>query len=179
MYHARNRCGRWLLHPWPAQSWQPFLRERAGHIAIEAGGLPCTCGLSGCLEQYANSSALVRYAGAEKFASADQVIAAANSGDCAAQGAIRTLARYLAAGCATIVSLVDPEMLILGGGLAQDNPLLLKALTDELAKRILMWPQRKLRVQASALGYWAGVLGAAAVASVAAANSSSAACDSP
>jgi len=156
-----------------------FFANALGHIAIEAGGLPCTCGLSGCLEQYANSSALLRYAGAGKFASADQVIAAANSGDCVAQGAIRTLARYLGAGCASIVSLVDPEMLILGGGLAQDNPLLLKALTDELAKRVVMWPQRKLRVQASALGYWAGVLGAAAVASLAAANSCSAAYDSP
>jgi len=156
-----------------------FFANALGHIRIEAGGLPCTCGLSGCLEAYTNSSALLRYAGAGKFASADQVIAAANSGDCVAQGAIRTLAGYLAAGCASIVSLVDPEMLILGGGLAQDNPVLLKAFTDELAKRVLMWPQRKLRVQASALGYWAGVLGAAAIASVVAANSCSAACDSP
>jgi predicted NBD/HSP70 family sugar kinase len=58
-------------------------------------------------------------------------------------------------------------MLILAGGLAQDNPLLLKALTEQLAKRVVLWPQRKLRVHASALGYSAGVVGAAAVASVA------------
>lgn len=145
-----------------------FFANALGHIPIEVGGLPCTCGLSGCLEPYANSSALLRYAKAGGFTSADQVIAAANSGDSVAQGAIRTLATYLAIGCASIVSLIDPEMLILAGGLAQDNPILLKALTEELAKRVAMWPQRKLRVQASALRYWAGVLGAAAVASVAA-----------
>jgi N-acetylmannosamine-6-phosphate 2-epimerase/N-acetylmannosamine kinase len=144
-----------------------FFANALGHIPIEVGGLPCTCGLSGCLEPYANSSALLRYAGPGSFTSAEQVIAAANSGDSVAQGAIRALAAYLAIGCASIVTLVDPEMLILAGGLAQDNPLLLKALTEELAKRVNVWPQRKLRVQVSALGYSAGVLGAAAVASVA------------
>jgi glucokinase-like ROK family protein len=156
-----------------------FFANALGHVPIEPGGLPCTCGLSGCLEPYANSSALLRYAGASKFASAEQVIAAANSGDSVAQDAIRTLAGYLAIGCSSIVSLFDPEMLILGGGLAQDNPFLLEALSEELAKRVLIWPERKLRVEASPLGYSAGVLGAAAVASVAAANSCSAACDSP
>jgi len=156
-----------------------FFANGLGHVPIEPGGLPCTCGLSGCLEPYANSSALLRYAGAGRFASADQVISAANSGDSAARSAIRTLAAYLAIGCSSVVSLFDPEMLILGGGLAQDNPLLLEALTEELAKRVSIWPQRKLRVEVSPLGYSAGVLGAAAVASVAAANSCSAACDSP
>lgn len=155
-----------------------FFANGLGHIPIECGGLPCTCGLSGCLEQYANSSALLRYAHDGKFASANQVIAAANSGDSVAQGAVRTLADYLAIGCASIVSLLDPEMLILGGGLAQDNPLLLENLRQALAKRVVNWPQRKLCVRASALGYSAGVLGAAAVASVAAPNCCSAAYDS-
>lgn len=58
-------------------------------------------------------------------------------------------------------------MLILAGGLAQHNPLLVSALTKELAKRVTVWPQRKLQVQASALGYSAGVLGAAALAAMA------------
>jgi glucokinase len=138
-----------------------------GHIQIERGGLPCTCGRSGCLEPYANASALLRYASARSFKSAEQVIAAANSGDRIAEGAICTLAGHLASACASIITLLDPEMLILGGGLAQDNPLLLRVLSEELAKRVTLWPQRKLRVQGSALGYSAGVLGAAAVASAA------------
>ena len=68
------------------------------------------------------------------------------------------------------MNLLDPEMLILAGGLAQDNALLVKALTEELSKRVTVWPERHLRVQASALGYSAGVLGAAAVAAVASAE---------
>jgi N-acetylmannosamine-6-phosphate 2-epimerase/N-acetylmannosamine kinase len=141
-----------------------FFGNAFGHMPIERGGLPCTCGLSGCLEPYANSSALLRYAAAGSFTSADKVIAAANAGDAIAQGAIRTLASYLAIAGASMVALLDPQMLILAGGLAQDNPLLLKALTEELAKRVVLWPQRQLRVHASALGYSAGVVGAAAVA---------------
>ncbi len=144
-----------------------FLGNALGHIQIEMGGLPCTCGHSGCLEPYANSSALLRYAAAGSFASADQVIAAANSGDIIAQGAIRVFAGYLASACASIVTLLDPQMLILGGGLAQDNPFLVKALSEELAKRVTLWSHRNLRVQASTLGYSAGVVGAAAVASAA------------
>jgi glucokinase len=144
-----------------------YFANALGHIPIEPGGLPCTCGLSGCLESYTNSSALLRYAGPGSFASADQVIAAANAGNAMAQGAIHTLAKYLAIGCASIVILLDPEMLILAGGLVQNNPLLMSALTEELAKRVTVWALRQLRVEASALGYSAGVLGAAAVASVA------------
>ena len=62
-------------------------------------------------------------------------------------------------------NLLDPELLILAGGLAQNNPLLLSAFTENLAQRVTVWQQRKLRVAFSSLGYSAGVLGAAAVAS--------------
>jgi glucokinase len=129
--------------------------------------MPCTCGLRGCLESYANAAALLRYAAPGNYTSSEQVIAAANAGDPVAEGAIRTYAKYLAIGCACIVNLLDPEMLILAGGLAQHNPLLVSALTEELAKRVTAWSQRKLQVQASALGYSAGVLGAAALAAMA------------
>jgi N-acylglucosamine-6-phosphate 2-epimerase len=144
-----------------------FFANALGHIPIVPDGEPCTCGQSGCLEPYANASALMRY-GHGNYKSCEEIVAAANSGDSNAQGAIRVFARYLAIGCAAHVNLFDPEILILGGGLAQNNPLLISALTEELAKRVIVWPQRHLRVQASALGYAAGVLGAAAVASLSA-----------
>jgi N-acetylmannosamine-6-phosphate 2-epimerase/N-acetylmannosamine kinase len=141
-----------------------FFANGLGHIPIQPEGIACTCGLSGCLETYTNSSALLRYAAPGNFPSAEEVIAAANSGDSTARNAIRTLAAYLAMGCASIVHLLDPELLILAGGLAQNNPILLNALVEGLAKRVMVWNQRKLRVQASSLGYCGGVLGAAAVA---------------
>jgi glucokinase len=141
-----------------------FFANALGHIPIEPEGRPCTCGLAGCLEPYTNASALVRYAASGNYTSAEQVIAAANVGDPIAQQAIHIYAKYLAIGCAVIVSLLDPELLILAGGIAQNNPILLGVVTDELAKRVTVWKQRKLRVEFSSLGYSAGVLGAAAVA---------------
>jgi glucokinase-like ROK family protein len=141
-----------------------FFANALGHIPIEPEGRLCTCGLAGCLETYTNASALVRYAASANYTSAEQVIAAANAGDSVAREAIQIYAKYLGIGCAAIVSLLDPELLILAGGIAQNNPLLLGGVTAELAKRVTAWQQRKVRVEFSSLGYSAGVLGAAAVA---------------
>jgi glucokinase len=151
-----------------------FFANALGHIPVVPEGAPCTCGKSGCLESYANASALMRYAAKGNFTSCEEIIAAAHSGDQTAQSAIQMLARHLAIGCASIVNLLDPEMVILAGGLVQDNSLLLKAFGEELARRVTVWPERHLQVQASAFGYSAGVLGAAAVASLAVAEGCSA-----
>lgn len=141
-----------------------FFANALGHIPIDPEGRLCTCGRTGCLETCTNAAALVRYAASANYTSAEQVIASANAGDSIARQAIETYAKYLAIGCAAIVSLLDPELLILAGGIAQNNPILLSTVTDELAKRVAVWQQRKLRVEFSSLGYSAGVLGAAAVA---------------
>ena len=66
-----------------------FFANALGHIPIQHGGLPCTCGRKGCLEVYANAAALLRYAGQE-FATAEDVIRAANSGENIARRALRT-----------------------------------------------------------------------------------------
>jgi glucokinase-like ROK family protein len=140
-----------------------FFANAFGHIQVEPEGLACTCGLRGCLEVYASAAALVRYAGG-KHGSAEQVIRAANGGDTCAREAVRTLARYLGRGCATIVQLLDPERLILSGGLAQNNPLLAAELESEMSRLVTVWPQRRLEIRLSPLAYYGGVLGAAAVA---------------
>jgi N-acetylmannosamine-6-phosphate 2-epimerase/N-acetylmannosamine kinase len=144
-----------------------FFANALGHIPIDPGGLPCTCGLRGCLEVYTNARALLRHAAQGNFTSAEEVIAAANAGDSTARSAVLTLAQYLAIGCASLVHLFDPDLLILAGGLVQNNPLLLGSLAENLAQRTTVWSQRKLRIVASSLGYSAGVLGAAAVAAAA------------
>jgi glucokinase len=106
----------------------------------------------------------MRYAAGCGFAAPEEVIRAAHAGDGAARIAIREYARYLARGCASIVHLLDPEMIILSGGLAQDNPQLLADVSDELSRHVMAWELRGLKVEASALGYYGGVLGAAAIA---------------
>ncbi len=140
-----------------------YFANALGHIPLVAGGELCSCGVRGCLEPYVNAAALVRYAG-DSWVSAQQVIAAANAGEQRAVEAIRTLACHLARGCAALVSLLDPEALILGGGLVENNSLLIAALRDELARLVRPWGNRALRIMPSQLGYYGGVLGAAALA---------------
>ncbi len=141
-----------------------FFANGLGHINIQPDGLPCTCGQRGCLEVYANAAALLRYAGETAFRSAEEVISGANSGNPVAQSAIRTYASYLARGCASMIHLLDPEMLLLSGGIAQNNAYLLARLEEELSRLVPAWEARHLLIRASPLAYYGGVLGAAAVA---------------
>jgi len=141
-----------------------YLANELGHIQIQNEGLPCSCGKHGCLEAYANAAALVRYAGEGVFASAEQIIAAANEGDVAARNAIRSYARFLAMGCLSVVHLLDPSLLVFAGGITQNNPALLLHLERELTERMLVPKGRSLQLRYSQLGYFGGVLGAAAVA---------------
>ena len=135
-----------------------------GHVTVERDGVPCTCGRRGCLEQYANTSALLRYGGRERYRSARELIAAAQEGDENARAAIRTLAGYLARGCSVAIDLLDPEMIVVSGGLAQDNPLLLDELEGAITRLVPLWNERKISIRTSMLGYFGGVVGAAAVA---------------
>jgi len=67
-------------------------------------------------------------------------------------------------GSATLIALLDPQALILGGGLTESNPLLISVLYEELPQLLRPWENRGLRVLPSELGYHGGVLGAAALA---------------
>ncbi len=134
-----------------------------GHIPIARSGPACTCGRRGCLEVFANAAALVRYAGGA-WNEAEAVIAAANAGDPRARRAIRQLAAYLAAGAAAVIHLLDPELIVFSGGLVENNPLLIDSVRRRLPREVNAWPQRRVEVRASELGYYSGVFGAAAVA---------------
>jgi len=139
-----------------------FFANAFGHMCIEPGGRACSCGQNGCLEAYTNVAAMLDYA-ANRYANAVDLIAAANAGEPTAIAAIHKFAARLAAGCTLMIQLLDPEALILAGGLAQNNPLLISSLNRELSLRVPVWEQRNLKILTSSTGYHAGVLGAAAI----------------
>ena len=138
-----------------------FFANALGHITLVPDGHPCTCGKRGCLEAYANASALLRFAGG-RFKDAGEVIAAAQAGNAAASEAIRALAGHLAAGVVSIIQILDPEMIILSGGIVENNPLLLQHFQNGLKSGVPVWKHRRIQVQVSRLGYFSGVLGAVA-----------------
>ncbi|MPY89987.1 MAG: ROK family protein [Luteitalea sp.] len=141
-----------------------YLGNALGHVCLEPEGLPCSCGQHGCLEVYANAGAVVRYAGDPSLDTAEKVIDAARSGSPAAREALRVHARRLARGCASIIHVLDPQMLVFSGGLTENNPFLVADLEKELRPRVSVWSLRRLHLCLSRLGYAAGVLGAASVA---------------
>lgn len=115
----------------------------------------------GCWEAESAGPALARHAGQ---ATAEGAVAAARNGDARAQNAIREAARYLGLGIANIVSLLNPRMIILGGGLMQAAELFM----DIIRQTMEEWAQpvagRQVRIEKSSLGEDAGLLGAARLA---------------
>jgi glucokinase len=112
-------------------------------------------------ETEASGPALARRAG---MGSAEAVVAAARSGDAKALDALRQTADYLALGIAGLIAVLDPEMVVLGGGLMQASDLML----ERIRTQALAWTQpvaaTQTRIETTALGADAGLLGAARLA---------------
>jgi glucokinase len=121
------------------------------------GAYTCTGGW----ESEAAGPAVARRAGMD---SAEAVVNAARAGEPLAIDALRVTADYLALGIANLISVLDPEMVVLGGGLMQAGDLLL----DHVRAQALAWTQpvaaKLVRIELTALGADAGLLGAARLA---------------
>ncbi|HEY6991321.1 MAG TPA: ROK family protein [Bryobacteraceae bacterium] len=112
-------------------------------------------------ETEAAGPALARRAGME---SAEAVVAAARAGESKARAALDTTADYLALGVAALISVLNPEMVVLGGGLLHASDLMI----DRIRGNALRWTQpiaaQSTKIEKTALGEDAGLLGAARVA---------------
>lgn len=95
---------------------------------------------------------------------AETVVEAARRGDAPALGIIRAAAHFLGMGVANIISILDPEMVVIGGGLAQAGELLLEPLRRTALERAQPLAAKKVKIEASRLGGDAGAIGAAAIA---------------
>jgi glucokinase len=131
-----------------------------GHMILYPGGLPCNCGLAGCLEQYVSGTALNRLArsGNSEWNSR-MVMERLEKEDPLAIGIIETFLASLTAGLVSIQNVYDPELIILGGGVADSHLVWWKRLEARLKQLPL-----PIRVVPAALGNQAGILGAARLA---------------
>lgn len=135
-----------------AQGWA----GQIGHIPVWPDGLPCACGQSGCLAAYSSASAIAHRAGEP---SAEAVAARTDP------QAVRVwdeAVEALAIALATYVLLLDPSLIVIGGGLAQAGPALTVPLRERLAARLTFRPAPPIAL--SALGVEAGMRGAALLA---------------
>jgi glucokinase len=150
-----------------------------GHMTIEADGPECTCGNRGCLEKLASGTAvageaqkrlrrgeksvLSEMAGGEvEKVTAEMVEVAARRGDTLAGEVVARAAYYLGVGMANIVNIFNPEMVVLGGGMARMGDLLIEPARHVMVERAFPIASRVVRVSVAQLGNEAGVYGAAA-----------------
>ncbi|MBZ5624890.1 MAG: ROK family protein [Acidobacteriia bacterium] len=119
----------------------------------------------GCWEAESAGPALARHAG---MPSAEAVVGAARGGDPRAQAALDSAADYLGMGIANVISLLNPEMVVLGGGLmqglAQAGDLLLERIRTGVARWAQPIAAGKAAIELTTLGEDAGLLGAARLA---------------
>jgi glucokinase-like ROK family protein len=137
-----------------------------GHQTIRFDGRPCNCGRRGCLEAYVSTAALIEeYRRLEPSASADLARTIADrsiAGDSNAQHAYRQLAMYLAEGVANICNLLDPEAIVISGGLIEGQPTFLQQVQQHTQSLLHFGARRPPRLIHAAAGRYAGVQGAAA-----------------
>ncbi|WUQ40333.1 ROK family protein [Streptomyces sp. NBC_00234] len=132
-----------------------------GHIVVRPDGPDCGCGQRGCLETLASASAVTRawaLASGDPEADAADCAKAVESGDPAAVQVWQNAVDALAAGLVTALTLLDPRMLIIGGGLAEAGETLFTPLRAAVEERVTF--QKLPHIVPAALGDTAGCLGA-------------------
>ncbi|MFD7908884.1 ROK family protein [Kitasatospora sp. NPDC059722] len=136
-----------------------------GHLRVRPDGEPCPCGGRGCLETVASAAAIARRYGratGETGLGAKEVQQRAADGDDVAAGIWQDAVEALADGLAAAVTLLDPERIVIGGGLAQAGASYFDPLRSALADRLTF--QGMPRIVPARLGHQAGCLGAALLA---------------
>ncbi|MGO8720549.1 MAG: putative N-acetylmannosamine-6-phosphate 2-epimerase [Acidobacteriaceae bacterium] len=143
-----------------------------GHSTLRQNGRPCTCGRAGCLEAYVSASALAREFRDRSSARGDddaltdadmalKVSHLADAKDITAREAYSALAGYLAEGVASLCNVLDPDAVIVSGGLVEGKPWFIAEVEKRVAQLLHFGALRKPRIQLAAAVNEAGLLGAA------------------
>ncbi len=153
-----------------------------GHMVVDPDGQQCPCGRQGCWERFASGSAMARTARIKADAGGAQAIVAiagniesirgehvgvaAAAGDPDAIDLVESLAGWVALGLANLVSILDPDLIVIGGGMGAMGELLLAPTRRELNRIIQIVDGRSEAVTlvAAQLGEMAGAMGAALLA---------------
>jgi glucokinase len=152
-----------------------------GHISMVPGGVRCGCGNLGCLESYGSGTALVRrsreLAGADPASAKDLVARvggdptritgplvtqAAQEGDAFAIARLAELGEWLGQGVATLTAVLDPNVVVIGGGVSEAGALLLDPIRDSFERHVTARGHRPmLEVRQALLGNAGGLIGVA------------------
>lgn len=151
-----------------------------GHMSIDSTGRKCKCGNYGCLEAYASGPAIAARAieglqsgeqsvlpelvdGDVSRITAETVYEGIVAGDAYAREVMRDTAKFLGSGVANLINVLNPEMIVISGGVTRAGDHLLEPLRNEVKRRAFRNAFEACRIVTSELGSMAGVIGAAYV----------------
>jgi glucokinase len=146
-----------------------------GHISVQVDGPRCTCGNIGCLEALIGTASLIRKA-AELSALSDKplseetmvtpqhIFAAASHGDEIACEVVAYFVRYLRVGIVSLIHAYDPDIVVLGGGIAGSSQQFLSAVQHYVDEHTWTYPRGRVSIEVAALGDTAALVGVAALA---------------
>lgn len=134
-----------------------------GHMLVQDGpdAALCGCGSRGCLEAYLRADVISARAGRP---SASEVYAGARDGDPRCQAAVEETTRHLGAALATLLMVLGPDRVVIGGGVAGAGETLMAPLRAEVARRLPLVPPEDIDIVPAVLGSYAGAMGAAVAA---------------
>src|SRR5215212_2840826 len=148
-----------------------------GHMCVDPfGGVACTCGSRGCLEVFASATAIVRMTGEASPRYPDSVLQgnddlnaevifdAGQQGDELALEVFRRMGVYLGIGLANLINILNPEMIVIGGGVVNGWDLFGKHMHQQVEERAFPLLAARVKIVRAKCGDDAGLLGAARLA---------------
>ena len=148
-----------------------------GHMCVEPfGSVACGCGSRGCLEVYASATAIVRMAregrprhptsslNATDNLTAQAVFVAGKDGDMLALEVFHRMGDYLGIGMANVINILNPEMIVIGGGVANGWELFEQHMRHQVDEHAFPLPASEVKIVPAECGDDAGLLGAARLA---------------
>jgi glucokinase len=131
-----------------------------GHQTIDSrpDAPMCGCGNRGCLEAFTRAD---RIAAACGTATAEEAVRRAVAGDERAARGLADVGRYLGIGIANMITVISPDVVVLGGGVAAAGDLLFEPIRAEVARRVTTTSLDEVRIVSAELGVWSGSIGAA------------------
>jgi predicted NBD/HSP70 family sugar kinase len=132
-----------------------------GHMTVRVGGRRCRCGAAGCWETEIGAEAIARALGLPSSTREDDLLAELRLGGPDRVTALSQVALYLGTGLSTVVNMLNPRMIVLGGLLRQLYPLMQAEVLAALSAGALAAPAEQLVLTLPQLGGDAVLLGAA------------------
>ncbi len=138
---------------------RPYAGE-VGHMSIDPLGVRCTCGSRGCLQEYLSSRGVSRISGKyfTRNYTPEELYVLAREGDGKAQKVWNEYGKLLGVGLSNLSTILDPEIIVLGGGISEAFDAFEKSMKDEMKKRLAMKQPKVVKGKEQAVAFGAACM---------------------